>query len=303
MVGERQMNKEYRLMLDSFLQHCRVEKGLSPNTLEAYERDLRDFEQFCNESSLSSLTQIEEYHLWDYLRWLSKMKELEGSTVTRHRISVRQFFKFIHGEDWLEANPAAHLSDKRTKMPIPNVISKEEVEKLLAQPDQTKIRGIRDAAMLELLYATGMRVTELIELKKAQWKEDYVEVIGKGNKQRIIPHTLKAKRLTHHYLNQLGESSCEYLFQSSHRKAMTRQNFWLIIKKYAKTAGITAKLSPHSLRHAFATHLLEGGTNLRFIQQMLGHADISTTEIYTQVARQRLKEYHAKYHPRGIDGF
>ena len=128
-------------------------------------------------------------------------------------------------------------------------------------------------------------------------------MIGKGNKQRIIPHTLKAKKLTQQYLANLGDTSCEYLFQSTHRKPMSRQNFWLIIKKYAKSAGITAKLSPHSLRHAFATHLLEGGTNLRFIQQMLGHADISTTEIYTHVARQRLKEYHQKYHPRGIDEF
>ena len=290
-------------MVDSFLQHCRVEKGLSSHTIEAYERDLRDFEQFCNEAGIASLGKIEEYHLWDYLAWLSKMKDLEGSTVTRHRISIRQLFKYVHGEDWLQSNPAAHLSDKRTKMPIPSVISKEEVEKLLAQPDQTKLRGIRDAAMLELLYATGMRVTELIGLKKENWKEDYVEVIGKGNKQRIIPHTLKAKKLTQRYLSELGESSCEYLFQSTHRKPMSRQNFWLIIKKYAKSAGIKANLSPHSLRHAFATHLLEGGTNLRFIQQMLGHADISTTEIYTQVARQRLKEYHEKYHPRGIDEF
>lgn len=284
--------------IEAFLEFCQIEKGLSENTIEAYDRDLRDFENFCKEFGIYKLEKIEFYHLRDHIQWLADIKQMKGPTTTRHRISIRQFFKFLNGEELLSENPAQQLECGHTKMSIPTVISNEQIDKLLTQPDKSKIRGLRDAAMLELLYATGLRVTELVKLKKENWKEDFIEVIGKGNKQRIIPLNLTAKRLIRQYWEQLNTTS-DYMFLSSHLKPMTRQNFWMIIKKYAMTAGITKDLSPHSLRHAFATHMLANGMNLRYLQELLGHSDITTTQVYTHVANNRLFIAHEKYHPRG----
>ena len=287
--------------IQGFLDHCQIEKGLSENTLEAYSRDLLDFEQFCKEYRLYSIQKIEDYNLTDYLKWLHDAKGLDETSAVRHRVSVRQFFRWMRGEEMIQHDPSINLTGERTKMAIPSVISPEQVENILRQPDRSKIRGIRDAAMLEVMYATGLRVSELVELQKENWKEDFLEVIGKGNKQRLVPLNLVSKQLVKEYRSQLGEASSSYLFLSTHKKPMSRQNFWMIIKKYVSAAGITENVSPHGLRHAFATHMLANGVNLRYLQEMLGHADIATTEIYTYVASTRLIEAHQQYHPRGID--
>jgi integrase/recombinase XerD len=301
MARENGMIYSFSDYLDSYMQYCRVEKLLSSNTVEAYERDLRSLEQYLNENGITTLENVVSDDLIDYLEWLQKVKLLDNSSISRHRVSMRQMFKYLFEEELLSKNPSDKISGPRTKLSIPSVISKEQVDVLLAQPNMNKIRGIRDAAMLELMYATGMRVSELIELKRENWKEDFVEVIGKRGKQRIIPHNLKSKQLVEQYTVMLGDTGCQYVFQSTHKKAMSRQNFWMMVKKYAKNAGITVKVSPHTLRHAFATHMLESGANLRFIQQMLGHSDITTTEVYTHVAKKRLQKVHELYHPRGVD--
>jgi integrase/recombinase XerD len=301
MVGENGVSVIFSDYLDCYLQYCRVEKLLASNTIESYERDLRDFEQFLNENGITKIDKVDAINCVEYLEWLLKVKMLDVSSVTRHRVSMRQFFKYLYEEEMVKGNPSLQISGPRSKMAIPSVISREQVDLLLSQPDLGKIRGLRDAAMLELMYATGMRVSELIDLKKENWKEDFVEVIGKRGKQRIIPHNLKSKRLVLQYTQLLGDNNCIYVFQSTHKKPMSRQNFWMMVKKYALKAGIVSKVSPHTLRHAFATHMLESGANLRFIQQMLGHSDISTTEIYTHVAKKRLQQVHENFHPRGVE--
>ena len=297
----------------SFLTFCQVEKGLAQNSIEAYKRDLKNFILFCTEHGLHRLERIELRHMLDYMTWLRTVKSLVGASVKRHRVSIRKFFQYLTDEaSVLTVNPTALLDGPHSEVPLPTVITTQQVELLLNLPHQTlKAKGskvspskksqyLRDAAMLELMYGTGIRVSELIELKKENWKEDFIEVIGKGNKQRIVPIHLKVKRLIQEYWNTLEGVQTPFIFLTTHKKPMTRQNFWMIIKKYGKQAGIHEKFSPHCLRHAFATHMLMKDVNLRHLQAMLGHSDIKTTEIYTYVASKQLKIAHQKYHPRGI---
>ena len=297
----------------AFLTFCQVEKGLAYNSIDAYKRDLRNFVIFCTEHGLHRLETLELVNLLDYMTWLRTVKGLKGASVKRHRVSIRKFFQYLTDEaSVLTVNPTTLLEGPHSDVPLPTVITTEQVEKLLALPGQMiKAKGskispskrsqyLRDAAMLELMYGTGIRVSELIELKKEHWKEDFIEVIGKGNKQRIVPIHLKVKRLIKAYWETLEGVQTPYIFLTTHKKPMTRQNFWMIIKKYGKQAGIHDKFSPHCLRHAFATHMLMQDVNLRHLQAMLGHSDIKTTEIYTYVASKQLKIAHQKYHPRGI---
>ena len=315
-TSEVEQTEEKTLFYDEiqgFLTFCRIEKGLSENTIDAYLRDLRHFSQFCAEFGLHKMERLELHNLLDYLTWLRTVKSLTEVSVKRHRVSMRRFFQYLTDEvSLLTFDPSTLIEGKHSEVPLPTVISEDQVTLLLALPEQAiKAKGskispskrsqyLRDAAMLELMYGTGIRVSELIELKKENWKEDFIEVIGKGNKQRIIPIHQKVKRMVRAYWDTLDGVHTSYVFLSTHKKPMTRQNFWMIIKKYGKQAGIHDKFSPHCLRHAFATHMLMKDVNLRHLQAMLGHSDIKTTEIYTYVASKQLKLAHQKYHPRGI---
>lgn len=290
---------------DLFLAYCKIEKGLSVYTIDAYAQDLVQLQTYLEaELSIEDLSKVETYHLTSWLTYMndkvdSKGNKYKNSTVTRHRIAMRQFFKFLYEESILLENPSAHLSGPRSEMLIPDVISLQQVEDILQQPNENSLLGLRDLAMLNLMYATGMRVSELINLKHKDVRDGWIEVTGKRKKQRLVPFGDQSRELLSAYLHRRGSTDKPFVFLSSHGKPMSRQNFWERVKKYAKGAGIKKKVSPHSLRHAFATHMLNNGADLRTLQQLLGHADISTTEIYTEVSKVRLKQSHSVHHPRG----
>jgi integrase/recombinase XerD len=292
------------VLLDSFLSYLAVEKGLSENTLESYGRDLRKFIRFAEESGLGSAGEIRYSHILDYLSQF-KEKGFNATTIVRSIVSIRQFFKYLLMEKIIEEDPAARIGTPKMKKGLPGVITLDEVESLLSAPDESTPEGLRDSAMLEALYATGIRVSELIGLKlnDVNFELGFVVVYGKGSKERIVPMGDKARQKLIEYLGSsrptlLKSREAKALFVTRLGKGMTRQGFWKIIKQHTLKAGIAKKISPHTLRHSFATHLLERGADLRTIQIMLGHSDISTTQIYTHVESERLKVIHKKYHPR-----
>ena len=213
---------------------------------------------------------------------------------------MRQLFKYMAAEGIIKENPSLLIQGPKVGRPLPKVISQKDVEALLAAPDRNSRLGLRDGAMLELLYATGLRVSELINVKKENWHDGWLVVRGKGGKERLVPYGDQARDLVAKYLNTRLHKDSPYVFLSSRGKPMTRQNFWDRVKRYAKQAGIGKSVSPHTLRHAFATHLLMHGADLRAVQVMLGHSDITTTEIYTHIAQERLRQIHEKFHPRGV---
>lgn len=291
-------------LLDSFLSYLAVEKGLSENTLESYGRDVRKFLSFIEKDGISSPEKIKYNHILDFLTHF-KEQGFTATTIVRSVVSVKQFFKYLLLEKILEEDPTAHIRTPKMKKAIPGVITLDEVERILSAPDESTPEGLRDAAMLEVLYATGIRVSELIGLKlnDVNFEHGFVIVYGKGSKERIVPMGDKAKNKLLDYLRDsrptlLKSREAKTLFVTRRGKGMTRQGFWKIIKNYALKGGVNKKISPHTLRHSFATHLLERGADLRTIQVMLGHSDISTTQIYTHVESERLKEIHKKYHPR-----
>lgn len=289
-------------LLDQFMNYLRVERGLANNTVEAYSRDLIRFSQFLIDQKISPLG-VSQDQITQYLNMLGKI--LSTRSVARSISAIKTFFRFLVSEGKMEINPARLLETPRTSLRLPGVLSRREVEQILAQPDVDSPRGQRDMAMLESLYATGLRVSELVGLKisNINLEAGYIRTLGKGSKERFIPMGEKAMEAIRDYLTsgrlQLtkGKNS-PYLFLNWSGGPMSRQGFWKIIKKYGRQSGIKKKITPHSIRHSFATHLLEGGADLRSVQVMLGHADISTTQIYTHVTRERLKKVHEKYHPR-----
>lgn len=292
---------EYQL-LDQFMNQLRVERGLSANTIVAYNHDLITFFDFLNRRGVAPL-QITQDDLVSFVA--EKRPQLSARSLARCLVSIRTFYRFCVTEGKIESNPARLLGIPKLYQHLPNILNRDEVEALLAQPDPQTDLGGRDKAMLELLYATGLRVTELIGLKmnNINLEAGFIRTMGKGSKERIIPMGTKALDALKEYLQDsrpsfLQKGKLSYLFLNRRGGPLTRQGFWKILKQYALKAGITRKVSPHTLRHSFATHLLEGGADLRSVQIMLGHADISTTQIYTHVARERLKEIHEKYHPR-----
>jgi len=292
------------VLLDSFLSYLAVEKGLSENTLESYGRDLRKFIRYMEETGAGSAGEIKYSHILDYLAQF-KDKGFNSTTIVRSIVSIRQFFKYLLMEKLIEEDPAARITTPRMKKGLPGVITLDEVESLLAAPDESTPEGLRDSAMLETLYATGIRVSELIGLKQndVNFELGFVVVYGKGSKERLVPVGDKARQKLLEYLStsrpaMLKSRESKALFVTRLGKGMTRQGFWKIIKHHALKAGVAKKISPHTLRHSFATHLLERGADLRTIQIMLGHSDISTTQIYTHVESERLKVIHKKYHPR-----
>jgi integrase/recombinase XerD len=296
--------------IDAYLFHLQVERNLASNTVTAYARDLGQFAEHCAARGKDSAFTSPD-HL-DVSAFLIDQSDSGASsrTLARKLSSLRGLFAFLRRHHGLSQDPTTRVDAPRFGRPLPSVISLDEVERLLSAPDPSTPEGIRDRAMLEVLYATGLRVTELVQLLLREVLLDHgsVRVLGKGNKQRIVPLGQVACDAITEYLeesrhvllaNHGGPGASAALFVSRRGGPLTRQGFWKNLKRYAQQAEIDQKLSPHKLRHSFATHLLERGADLRSVQALLGHADINTTQIYTHVARERLKELHKKHHPRG----
>jgi integrase/recombinase XerD len=288
--------------ITDFLTFCRMEKGLSRNSLDAYGRDLEDLRSFAEPLTGGAIPDVALLNT--YVNHLYT-KSLTGRTIARHLSSIRSFFSFLVTEDTIQADPTEHFSSPKQWSTIPKFLNRSQVDSLIAAPDTTKPTGMRDRAMLELLYATGIRVSELINLQVSSLDAGLglLRVTGKGNKQRIVPVNAAAVAVIRNYI-ELGRPrllkgrSTSFLFITARGEGMTRQAFWAAIKVNGRKAGIFHHLSPHILRHTFATHLLEGGADLRSLQEMLGHADLSTTEIYTHVVRTRLRDTLDQHHPR-----
>jgi len=293
--------------ISAFLTHVRVEKGLAENTVSAYQHDLRKFQQFAGKRALS-LEGVTRDDLVVFLAGLYRQK-LESRTVARHLVTLRNFFRFALTQEFVSNDPSASLESPKIRRSLPGYLRLEEVERLLTQPDEKHPLGVRDRAMLELLYSTGMRVSELIGLNVADLdtKVGCVRCIGKGDKERVIPVGRKALAIVEKYLRDArsrllsknsAASACAALFVNRLGERLSRVGVWKILSAYGRRAGLRVPLTPHMLRHSFATHLLERGADLRSVQLMLGHADISTTQIYTHVVEERLKQIYKAHHPR-----
>ncbi|MDD5461670.1 MAG: site-specific tyrosine recombinase XerD [Methylococcales bacterium] len=289
-------------LIDQFLDAIWVEQGLSENTLSAYSSDLRIFAKWL---AGKSMLEVDTGDLSSFLA--SRYKTGIGNrSSARILSSLRRFYGYCIRESLITIDPTALVESPHIGRPLPLSLSEKDVELLLNAPEVTNALGFRNKTMLEMLYATGLRVSELVGLKFDQisFRQGVVRITGKGNKERLVPVGEEAMSWLEDYMDQarktiLRDRQCDYLFVTSRADGMTRQAFWHIIKHQAKKAGISKELSPHTLRHAFATHLLNHGADLRVVQLLLGHADLSTTQIYTHIARERLKELHSKFHPRG----
>ena len=290
--------------ISSFLTHVRVEKGLSANTVSAYHRDLVKFDEFAKKRKLS-LEAVSRDDLVDFLAGLYRQK-LESKSVARHLVTLRNFFRFAQIQELIPADPSINLESPKIRRSLPGYLRLEEVERLLAQPDAKTPLGLRDRAMLEVLYSTGLRVSELTGLRvmDLDTKVGCVRCIGKGDKERIVPVGKKALGMVDKYLRDarpklLGKTiGSMTLFVNRRGRQLSRVGVWKILSGYGRRAGLRTALTPHMLRHSFATHLLERGADLRSVQLMLGHADISTTQIYTHVVEERLKQIYKAHHPR-----
>jgi integrase/recombinase XerD len=280
-----------------------VERGVSPNTLCSYKRDLEKFSAYLHKVK-KNINAADRALILDFLMSL-KDKGLSATSIARNLAALKTFWKFLVSERIVSENVASIVETPKTWKTVPDVLNREEVVKLLEAPAQRGWMGIRDRAMLELMYATGMRVSEVVHLKKTDvnLEAGFVRCFGKGGKERIIPMGSMAKKAIERYLgssrDKLGKKKQdERLFLSRLGRGLSRQSIWKMIQLYARESGIKKHITPHMLRHSFATHLLEGGAELMGVQQMLGHADISTTQIYTHVSQDRLRKVHEKYHPR-----
>jgi integrase/recombinase XerD len=291
--------------LDQFLHYLIVEKGLSKNTIEAYGHGLSRFLNHLKGKGVQEVEEISKFHIRGFLQALKK-KGLSTRTIVRNLVVLRTFFRFLIQEGILEKNPVENLESPKVTKTLPEILTLKEIEQLLEQPDPQTALGKRDRAMLEILYATGMRVSELTQLPihQVNLEGGYVLLYGKGSKERIVPLGSEAMKWVALYLKESrgmlakGKES-PFLFINRSGKAMSRQRFWKSLKDYARRALLRKRITPHLLRHSFASHLLERGADLRSVQMMLGHVDISTTQIYTHVTGDRLKKVHRQYHPRG----
>jgi len=292
-------------LADQFINYLVVEKGLSKNTVVAYSRDLILYLEFLRSNNIADIAAADTTLV---LKHLIELRDagLGPRSRARHLVTLRGFYRFLVQQKIIDANPAQLVDLPKAGLRLPDVLKVDEVLQLLETPDPSKPLGVRDAAMLELLYAAGLRVSELIKVGMANINLEacFVRVIGKGSKERIVPIGLVAKKKIDDYLTSgrpilLKGRPSPYLFVTRSAMSMTRQGFWKLLRQYALKAGISHRITPHTLRHSFATHLLERGADLRSVQVMLGHVDISTTQIYTHVAQERLKAVHTQYHPRG----
>ena len=288
-----------------FLEYLTVELGLSANTRQAYERDLRLFCRAMGLKDSDGLVNIGRSRITDYMSQL-KNKGLAAATIARKLAAIKSFYRFMTAEGYMDANPAEVVEAGTKGIRLPRVLSEDEVERLLAQPDITTAEGFRDRTMLEVLYATGMRVSELIglTLERVNLNMKYIIAFGKGSKERIVPLGSVAVGFLEKYLDEVRpkltheDRVTDIVFLAFGGHELTRQRFWQIIRTYGRAAGINKKLTPHILRHSFATHLLDNGADLRSVQELLGHSDISTTQIYTHLTNKRLRDIYAKAHPR-----
>lgn len=291
--------------VDRYLNWLLIEKGLAAKTIEAYARDLSVYLGFLKDRSIDAVSEQDTQLILKHLIALRK-SELSARSRARHLVAIRGFYRFLVREKMLKSDPSRLVDLPKTTLKLPDVLSRSDVITLLNTPDAAKPTGLRNAAMLELLYAAGLRVSELVNLslRDVNLEACFVRVFGKGSKERIVPIGMVAREKLDDYIKTarprlLKKTSSPYLFPARAGKPMTRQAFWKLLKKIGTASGIQKKITPHSLRHSFASHLLEGGADLRAVQMMLGHVDISTTQIYTHVAREHLKKMHEKFHPRG----
>lgn len=291
--------------MDQYLNHLLIERGLSANTLGSYRADLQQFLEFLKIEGIQNMTDSDAAVL---LKHLIALREsgMAARSRARHLTTLRGFFGYLVREKILEKNPTKRIDLPKSGLKLPDVLSVQEIDRVLNVPDGGKPAGIRNAAMIELMYAAGLRVSELIAVKMQDINLDgcWVRVFGKGAKERMVPFGQPCRQKIDAYMKEtrpllLGLQVSPFLFVARAGRPMTRQGFWKVLKQQAIVAGIVKPITPHSLRHSFASHLLEGGADLRSVQIMLGHVDISTTQIYTHVAKDHLKRMHEKYHPRG----
>ena len=293
------------VLIDQYLNYLLVEKGLSRATLASYSADVVRYQDFLDQNGVDCISETDTPLILKHLISLRK-SGLGARSRARHLVSLRGLYRFAVQEKYLKHDPSKLVDLPKLSLKLPDVLAVDEVSQLLNSPDTTKPLGARDAAMLELLYAAGLRVSELVNLKlqDINLEAGFVRVFGKGSKERVVPIGLPAQKKIAFYIEGARKAALKkrlspYLFIGRAGKPLTRQGFWKLLRRYADQARIHKKISPHSLRHSFATHLLEGGADLRAVQVMLGHVDISTTQIYTHVTRKHLKALHQKFHPRG----
>jgi len=291
-------------LIDVFLNYLSVERGLSHNTIVSYRGDLNYYIDFLKARAMDALSKTTKNDITNFM-FYQKDKGLAANSIARRLAAIKAFYRFLVRERILKTNPASLIDSPKLWKKIPETLSLNEVDALLGQPNIRDKQGVRDKAILETFYATGMRVSEVVNLKLDNVNLDigFLRCIGKGNKERVIPVGKKAVASIKRYLEVsrpqlLKKKESEFLFLSRFGKKISRQSLWKLIKKYAKTARIKKPIRPHILRHSFATHLLERGADLRSVQEMLGHSDISTTQIYTHINKERLKTIHRMFHPR-----
>ena len=293
------------MLIDQYLNYLLIEKGLSRTTLESYSSDLIRYREFLFQNKIRRISDSDTALILKHMIAL-RNSGLGARSRARHLVSIRGFYRFMVQERVIKHDPARLVDLPKSSLKLPDVLSVNEVSRLLEAPNTDKPVGARDCAMLELLYAAGLRVTELVNLKlqDINLEAGFVRVFGKGSKERVVPIGQHAKEKVESYVEKsrnilLKNRPSPYLFVARAAKPITRQGFWKLLRKYATLAQLNKKVTPHSLRHSFASHLLEGGADLRAVQIMLGHVDIATTQIYTHVARQQLKSLHQQFHPRG----
>lgn len=291
-------------IFQDYLAYITVERGLATNTVEAYERDIAHFLAYLREIGIADFDKIDKYSLRNYLQRL-RQSHLSNTSCVRHIAALKSFFKFLYLEKYTDHNLGADIEAPKKGQVLPKFLTTEEVDQLLAAPDLHTYSGCRDKAMLEVLYATGIRVSELISLRLSDLRLDlfYLHCIGKGDKERIVPMGQAAVRATEYYIQHgrpqvKGYQGSDILFLNKRGQGLTRQGVWKIIKAYGQQIGLRQELTPHVLRHSFATHLLQNGADLRAIQEMLGHVDIATTQIYTHLLNEKILEDYDKAHPR-----
>jgi integrase/recombinase XerD len=287
----------------AFVNSLRVEKGLSENTIAAYRRDMLKFMAFASERKLKT-SEIERSHVVEFLASLYR-RGLDSRSVARHLVTIRHFFRFALMEEYIAEDPASTIQSPKFRQSLPEFLSLAEVDRLLEQPDTSTVVGLRDRAMIELMYSCGLRVSELCGLRVGdlRMEDGCLRCIGKGNKERLVPVGKRALAIVAKYLREsrpklLGEGSSPHLFLNQKGGMLDRITFWKVLGAYGRKAALRKAITPHMLRHSFATHLLDRGADLRSVQMMLGHADIATTQIYTHVVEERLKQVYKAHHPR-----
>ena len=294
--------------IEEYLHFLKIERGLSNNTIVSYQRDLKQYASYLTEQNITDISDIDRFVIMDFLSFLKK-EDKSSTTITRMVSSLRRFHQFLRQERYTDSDPMQYIDTPKKKQMLPKTLSIEEVEKIIEAPDTTTTLGIRDRAILEVMYATGLRVTELISLKMSDLHLSIglLKTLGKGDKERIVPlgdqaiywiTTYLEKSRPELVVKNKSDAINDYLFLNYQGKAFSRQGIWKNLKIHVSEVGIEKEVTPHTLRHSFATHLLENGADLRIVQELLGHSDISTTQIYTHISKQRLADVYKEHFPR-----